>query len=899
MTDPSFSYSYAGEYFIVNSVTNWDTSWNYTGSITIQDSQKVTAGGGTFTYDVLTLNNNLFSMQDASGQQLNNGLSITNVYVSNNLVGISQYAFYGLTNLNKVTYTNASSSTFSSIPNNQSPDYIGYYYNQIGEYSFYGCTSLTSFIFPILTNNIYTYAFYGCTSLNYVQILSSPNIVLFSNSFSGCTSLTNLQILCSSVSMYQNITSGVFTNAPITYLLCTNFTGSYVYSGTLPQTDPTSLITTFYNSSSAPSNWSQITYLTYPDLSYNSPTFYGISNWNIYWDATLSGASTYDGIIDISNNCSGCTTIYSNALNTSSISPQTTISTMNYEQITTIYLPNTVTSIGSSAFSGLTYLTTINLDNADITELNGYTFYGCTSLETISFPSNFTTIGDSDFYGCTSLVLTSLPSTLTSIGQAAFYGCSSLTSITIPATITEINLYTFGNCTSLASLEILGTSVTIDSSSNELVNPFYDISLNYLLSMNSIGTYTYGLTIPTDPTTIIQTFYSGSTSGWLQSGGYSSYPKYVYSDVLGGSGMSFTTSYNSTDASNTYISSTYGNVVINATDASNSIYLGCTDCSSNVNNNLGNTVNNVYVGGNLTVDSSLNISGYATISEDLTVDGSLNLTGTLNSSGPVIITGYTGNNYWNGYGQQSQYSYFKNTSIYDYAIGSYAANNYSIYANFGLIVYNGRILCNGEIDIFSDFRIKQNILDINPNNALDIVRMLKPKTYSYIDTNKNNKKINYGFIAQEVDNVFSDAIMKKQEFIPNIYDIGEVINKNTIKLNNKFTSDFEIKDKKNIKIKLFFINDKEKIVNLKEIVDDKIFTIDENLGDQPVVFIYGQEVEDFHVMEKNAIFTLTTSAVKQLDTELQETKKIINNQQQEINELKKQVNEVIKLISIK
>jgi len=346
--------------------------------------------------------------------------------------------------------------------------------------------------------------------------------------------------------------------------------------------------------------------------------------------------------------------------------------------------------------------------------------------------------------------------------------------------------------------------------------------------------------------------------------------------------MSFTTSYNSTDASNTYISSTYGNVVINAVDASNSIYLGRTDCSSNVNNNLGNTVNDVYVGGNLNVD------------------GSLNLTGTLNSAGPVIITGSTTNNYWGAYDTTKNfYSFLKSANGGDQGLetGTFGSiNNYTVSgASFGLIVYSGRILCNGEVDIFSDFRIKQNILDINPNDALDIVRMLKPKTYSYIDVTKNNKKINYGFIAQEVDNVFSDAIMKKQEFIPNIYDIGDVINKNTIKLNNKFTSNFEIKDNKNIKIKLFFINDKEKIVNLKEIVDDKIFTIDENLEGYPLVFVYGQEVEDFHVMEKNAIFTLTTSAVKQLDTELQETKKIINLQQEEINELKKQVNELIKI----
>jgi hypothetical protein len=319
------------------------------------------------------------------------------------------------------------------------------------------------------------------------------------------------------------------------------------------------------------------------------------------------------------------------------------------------------------------------------------------------------------------------------------------------------------------------------------------------------------------------------------------------------------------------------------------------------------------MGGNLTVDSSLNVGGYTTISEDLTVDGSLNvggnltvdgslnLSGTLNSAGPVIITGVTTSIiYWDSYNTKNSYTFLVNNSSsssnLSYGLSTYAANNYSITdGSFGLVVYAGRILCNGEIDIFSDFRIKQNILDINPNDALDIVRMLKPKTYSYIDATKNNKKINYGFIAQEVDNVFTDAIIKKKEFIPNIYDIGDVINKNTIKLNNKFTSNFEIKDNKNIKIKLFFINDKEKIVNLKEIIDDKIFTIDENLGDQPVVFVYGQEVEDFHLMEKNAIFTLTTSAVKQLDIELQETKKTINLQQEEINKLKKQVNELIKI----
>jgi hypothetical protein len=212
--------------------------------------------------------------------------------------------------------------------------------------------------------------------------------------------------------------------------------------------------------------------------------------------------------------------------------------------------------------------------------------------------------------------------------------------------------------------------------------------------------------------------------------------------------------------------------------------------------------------------------------------------------------------------------------------------------NFGLIVYNGRILCNGEIDCFSDTRIKENILDVDCNDSLDIVRKLKPKIYNYIDITQNSKPKNYGFIAQEVDNIFPHAIIKKKEYIPNIYDFANIINKNTLKLNKKLTSDFTINDYGPIKIKLIFIDNTNKIVNLKEIIDDKTFTINENIEGHDVVFIYGNEVNDFHVLEKNAIFTITTSAVKQLDVELQETKNTVNMQQQEINELKHEINDI-------
>jgi hypothetical protein len=201
--------------------------------------------------------------------------------------------------------------------------------------------------------------------------------------------------------------------------------------------------------------------------------------------------------------------------------------------------------------------------------------------------------------------------------------------------------------------------------------------------------------------------------------------------------------------------------------------------------------------------------------------------------------------------------------------------------NYGLNV-KGRIGCGEEIDVFSDIRIKNNILDISSEVSLNIIRKLQPKTFNYIDK-PNNKQV-YGFIAQEVDKVFSDCVNKIYNFIPNIYQYSKIIDKNTLTFLD-FSTDNLIAN--SLKIKLY-INNSEKIVTIKEIINNVSFSIDENLSEE-FCFVYGQEIHDFHLMEKNAVFTLTTSAVKQLDIELQETKKIVNKQQNEIENLKNEI----------
>ena len=59
----------------------------------------------------------------------------------------------------------------------------------------------------------------------------------------------------------------------------------------------------------------------------------------------------------------------------------------------------------------------------------GYIFYGCSSLTSVTIPSSVTSIGSSAFYNCDSLASVTIPDSVTSIGGYAFYFCSRLTSI--------------------------------------------------------------------------------------------------------------------------------------------------------------------------------------------------------------------------------------------------------------------------------------------------------------------------------------------------------------------------------------------------------------------------------------------------------------------------------------
>jgi len=120
-------------------------------------------------------------------------------------------------------------------------------------------------------------------------------------------------------------------------------------------------------------------------------------------------------------------------------------------------VPDGVTSIGGSAFSGCTSLAEIVIPDS-VTSIGGFAFSGCTSLSKVDLPKTLTTIEAGTFRDCTSLKEIVIPDSVTEMrcnwGLGAFSGCTSLSKVDLSKNLTMIYEYTFSGCTSLAEIDI-------------------------------------------------------------------------------------------------------------------------------------------------------------------------------------------------------------------------------------------------------------------------------------------------------------------------------------------------------------------------------------------------------------------------------------------------------------
>ena len=115
----------------------------------------------------------------------------------------------------------------------------------------------------------------------------------------------------------------------------------------------------------------------------------------------------------------------------------------------TLTIPDSVVTIGSGAFSGVTGLKTIIIPGT-VKTISTSAFAFNTTLETVVLEEGVQIIGQQAFNGCSNLKSINLPQSLTKIGHLAFYDCKKIERVTIPRGVRDIGWYAFANCTLLS-----------------------------------------------------------------------------------------------------------------------------------------------------------------------------------------------------------------------------------------------------------------------------------------------------------------------------------------------------------------------------------------------------------------------------------------------------------------
>lgn len=169
--------------------------------------------------------------------------------------------------------------------------------------------------------------------------------------------------------------------------------------------------------------------------------------------------------------------------------------------VSSVFIPATVTSIGPFAFRFCKFLATVTFaEDSQLKSIGLGAFYGTEQayprFKEIKIPDSVETIGNAAFRYCQNLERIALPSALQTLSNVTFYGCTALSEVTFPASLETIQVGAFGYCRNLSEVELPASLKTIQSyvfgGCSDLKTVSYDGSLeqwNHITANNDVLGY--------------------------------------------------------------------------------------------------------------------------------------------------------------------------------------------------------------------------------------------------------------------------------------------------------------------------------------------------------------------------------------------------------------------------
>ena len=308
----------------------------------------------------------------------------------------------------------------------------------IGTYAFFECRALTQVDMADTVRSIGNYAFYTCWDL--ANVVMRNGITSIGDwAFVSC-SLTDITLPASLISIGEGAFSYCDKLEQITIPNSVASIGSVAFRDCDALNSVNIPASVTHIGDAAFANCSKLSKI---DVAENNPNYCADYDALFNKDKTCllrSEVHQYEIIYQIPD---GVTSIGESAFS-------------GNDALAVIFIPDSVTSLGRYAFANCTNLASLEIPDS-VTSIEHGLFSGCTELTKVTFPDGIEEIGYAMFYGCSSLKEVKIPDSVTVIGDSSFFCCTSLTSINIPRSVKTIDSYAFHGCSSLTDVYYDGT----------------------------------------------------------------------------------------------------------------------------------------------------------------------------------------------------------------------------------------------------------------------------------------------------------------------------------------------------------------------------------------------------------------------------------------------------------